>query len=112
MRKVVVFLIFFVFIFNSSFEVLAAVVNPEDLVPDSIEYQALVDLYSSTDGGNWANNTNWLNGNSIDSIANWHGIKVTNGDVTEITLNNNITTIFHPEIIFQFNCEIVQPLST
>ena len=86
MRKVVVFLICSFFL-NTSLKTYAQ--TDEGLVPDSIEYQALVDLYSSTDGGNWANNTNWLNGNSIDSIANWHGIKVTNGDVTEITLNNN-----------------------
>ena len=52
---------------------------------------ALVALYNSTDGENWLNNDNWLEG----PIDNWYGVEVTpwyNGlgrRVTNIYLSNN-----------------------
>ena len=46
---------------------------------------ALVKFYNSTHGNWWTNNTNWLS----KPIENWHGITVTNGRVTGITLSNN-----------------------
>ena len=33
-------------------------------------------------------------------------------NIVKTTLNNNIITIFHAEILFQFDCEIVQALNT
>lgn len=61
-------------------------------VPDEIEYQALLDLYNSTNGENWLNNSNWLHGNTIGDMATWHGVTVANGDVVEIVLNKNNLT--------------------
>ena len=46
---------------------------------------ALVALYDSTGGTNWTNNTNWLTG----PVSTWYGITVSNGRVTEISLNEN-----------------------
>jgi len=52
-------------------------------VPDW-EYDALVALYNSTDGGNWINNTNWLTGN-----PNWYGVTVQFAHVTSLVLWSN-----------------------
>ncbi|MCK4664225.1 MAG: T9SS type A sorting domain-containing protein [Bacteroidales bacterium] len=60
-----------------------------DLVPDEIEYQALKDLYDSTNGENWNNNTNWLQGNTSADFATWYGLTVSNGDVTRIYIVSN-----------------------
>ncbi|MCK4664208.1 MAG: hypothetical protein KAT68_15170 [Bacteroidales bacterium] len=60
-----------------------------DIIPDNIEYQVLLDLYNSTNGANWTNNTNWLNGETNEDFANWYGITLTNGDITEINLTGN-----------------------
>ncbi|QGY46221.1 T9SS type A sorting domain-containing protein [Maribellus comscasis] len=47
------------------------------------EYNALLDFYNSTNGDNWTNNTNWLD--TINhSVADWYGITVDSGHVTEI----------------------------
>ncbi|UII30387.1 PKD domain-containing protein [Fulvivirga ulvae] len=59
------------------------------VVPDALEYQALVDLYNATGGANWANNTNWLQGTTCTDFANWYGVTVENGDVTKIELHGN-----------------------
>ncbi len=61
-------------------------------VPDDQEYNALVELYLSTNGDNWVDRSNWFNGTSIDSIATWFGITVVGGDVTRIDLPNNNAT--------------------
>jgi Leucine-rich repeat (LRR) protein len=47
------------------------------------EYNALVDFYNSTNGDNWTNNTNWLDTINY-SVADWFGITVDSGHVTEI----------------------------
>ncbi|WP_297092238.1 C39 family peptidase [uncultured Draconibacterium sp.] len=46
---------------------------------------ALVDLYNSTDGDNWTNNENWLNG----PVSSWYGIAMQDTNVTEISLDQN-----------------------
>lgn len=66
-----------------------AVASDEGEVPDHIEYQALVDLYNSTGGDEWTNNTNWLQGNTSVDFATWYGLTVNNGDVREIDLSEN-----------------------
>jgi Leucine-rich repeat (LRR) protein len=48
---------------------------------------ALVDLYNSTNGVHWKNHTNWLTANPVST---WFGIRVSNGRVTKIILNNNM----------------------
>ena len=48
---------------------------------------ALVELYNSTGGDNWADNTNWLSQRPIDQ---WYGVEVdSNGRVTALDLNDN-----------------------
>lgn len=49
-------------------------------------YNALVDLYNSTDGSNWTDETNWI---VSDSVSTWVGIGVTGTDVISISLPNN-----------------------
>src|SRR6476620_7004910 len=61
----------------------ANTVNAQVNVQDSL---ALVDLYNSTDGPHWSNNTNWL---SNSPISTWFGIGVTNERVTRIGLPQN-----------------------
>ena len=48
----------------------------------------LVDLYNATDGDNWVNNENWLNG----PVSSWNGITVQDTNVTEIWLDMNDLT--------------------
>ena len=50
---------------------------------------ALVALYNATGGPNWTNNTNWL---SDEPLSEWHGVTVTNGRVTRLSLSNNQLT--------------------
>lgn len=53
------------------------------------ERETLVALYNATDGGNWTNSTNWLSNNDIST---WHGVSVSNGQVTGLDLSlNNLT---------------------
>ncbi|GAA4409267.1 hypothetical protein GCM10023187_32300 [Nibrella viscosa] len=52
------------------------------------DYQALVDLYNSTNGPNWSTNTNWLSGCDPCS-GGWYGITCTDGRVSQIDLNTN-----------------------
>jgi len=47
---------------------------------------ALVDLYNSTNGNGWINNTNWL---SNVPVNNWYGVTVRNGRVTDLQLFSN-----------------------
>ena len=49
------------------------------------DYNALVELYNSTDGANWTSNTNWLTGD----VNTWFGVSVVGDRVTELQLNNN-----------------------
>ena len=57
---------------------------------------ALIALYNSTGGENWANNTNW---NTDEDISAWFGVTVTGGRVTELSMRrNNLSGTFPPEI--------------
>jgi hypothetical protein len=53
-----------------------------DLESDSI---ALVDLYSSTNGKEWINNSNWLK----TKVKDWYGVTIEKGRVVGINLPNN-----------------------
>src|SRR4051812_20119092 len=46
---------------------------------------ALVDLYNSTDGAHWTNNSGWLNG----PVKSWYGINVSSDRVDQLILENN-----------------------
>ena len=56
---------------------------------------ALVELYNSTDGANWTNNTNWLTGPVVD----WFGITLAGNRVTNISLaSNSLSGSIPPEV--------------
>ncbi len=51
---------------------------------------ALIELYNSTDGANWDDNTNW---GSTEPLSEWYGVSAnTDGRVTNLALNNNALT--------------------
>jgi Leucine-rich repeat (LRR) protein len=52
----------------------------------SLECEALVALYNSTDGANWSNNTGW---NQTTAPCNWYGVSCENGHVTSLDLHSN-----------------------
>jgi len=59
------------------------------LSPNINDSLALVDLYNSTNGANWTNNTGWLQ----SPVSNWYGVVMdTTGRVTSLNLYfNNLT---------------------
>ena len=54
------------------------------------EKDALAALYNSTNGANWSNNTNWLNGDPCTD--NWYGVTCENDSVTRLSLSYNQLT--------------------
>lgn len=58
-------------------------------VPDSVELRVLTELFHGTGGPGWVNKANWLVGSTSADFATWHGVTVTNGDVTRIELPDN-----------------------
>ena len=56
---------------------------------------ALVDLYNATAGPSWTNNTNWLDNNQ--PLDMWHGVTVSNGRVTRLSLSSNRLTGSMPQ---------------
>ncbi|MEJ2567323.1 MAG: leucine-rich repeat domain-containing protein [candidate division WOR-3 bacterium] len=86
MRKKIVIYLFLIFVTN------LGAVFAQDREGDSL---ALVELYDSTDGDNWTNNTNWKSG----PIDTWYGVTVTGGRVTTLLLlNNNLVGSIPAEI--------------
>jgi len=70
------------------------------------ELRALSDLYNSTGGANWTNNTGWPSTaaewdaiTSIDQVSGWYGVTVVDGDITEVNLNDNSLIGTIPESI-------------
>ena len=65
--------------------VLSSDPSPCNQLPES-EKQALIALYTSTDGDNWGDNTGWL----VDSDpCNWYGVTCMGGHVTNLDLSGN-----------------------
>uniref|UniRef100_UPI00143054DB leucine-rich repeat domain-containing protein n=1 Tax=Maribellus sediminis TaxID=2696285 RepID=UPI00143054DB len=65
--------------------------NPVN-VEDSL---ALVAIYYSTNGDNWINNDNWLEG----PVSSWYGVTIDNNRVSELYLcTNNLEGYLPPEI--------------
>ena len=66
------------------------------------EYNALMDLYQSTNGANWTNNTGWSSAdpNVVQSVQGWYGVSTnTNGNVTSLYLAyNNLSGSMPQEI--------------
>ncbi len=56
-----------------------------------MQAEALTALYNATDGANWANKTNWLNGmDPCDAAARWFGVTCDgSGEVARIVLESN-----------------------
>ena len=52
----------------------------------SAECQTLVDIYNSTNGPNWTDNTGWLQTNTPCS---WVGVDCSNDHVSRLFLDNN-----------------------
>lgn len=60
------------------------------------ECEALVALYESTNGDNWTNNTDWL---ATNTPCSWFGITCWEGELIELSLNNNqLNGTIPPEI--------------
>ena len=55
----------------------------QDLSSDKVALEA---VYNATGGANWTDNTNWL---SSQPVGDWHGVTVSNGRVTRLSLANN-----------------------
>ena len=51
-----------------------------------LECEALVALYTSTDGANWSDNTNWL---STEPVNAWYGVGAGGGHVGALNLRTN-----------------------
>ena len=59
-----------------------------------VECEALLDLYHSTDGPNWKNNTGW---HANNTPCNWYGVSCSGGYVTSIYLHYNQVSGTIPE---------------
>jgi len=67
-------------------------VSTGDLEQDSL---ALVAIYHATDGDNWLDNTNWLDG----PVSTWYGVTVSDDRVTNLDIdNNNLVGVIPQEI--------------
>jgi Leucine-rich repeat (LRR) protein len=66
---------------------LISVINTKSVLAQGREEDslALVDLYDSTDGDNWTNNTNWKS----DTIDTWYGVTVSDNRVTQLDLHSD-----------------------
>lgn len=59
-------------------------------LPTQAEYDALMDLYASTNGSQWTNNVGWSSAdpNVVQSVAGWYGIYTdANGHITHLDLD-------------------------
>jgi RHS repeat-associated protein len=74
-----------------------------DQVPDELEYKALEDLYNSTNGPDWRNKTNWLNGSTSKDFADWFGVEVVNGDIYALKLPNNNLNGNLPKALYELS---------
>ncbi|PKV51938.1 Leucine-rich repeat (LRR) protein [Aquimarina sp. MAR_2010_214] len=69
------------------------------------ERQALIDIYNTTNGANWANtlsnNKPWLINDPNSKVCDWYGVSVANGKVTSLRLIKNTLTGNIPSSLFQ-----------
>jgi gliding motility-associated-like protein/uncharacterized delta-60 repeat protein len=70
---------------NQSSQSISVLRNSIALSVSAVQRNALIALYTATDGANWTDNTGWL---SADE-STWVGITVTGCDVTDISLPGN-----------------------
>lgn len=73
-----------------SCEILEDLMGGDNHLNDTIERARLIELYNSTNGDSWVDNTNWC---SEEPLNEWYGIKTDkSGNVTSINLSNNNLT--------------------
>ena len=53
----------------------------------TVEREALIALYNSTDGANWSDSTNWMG--AVDTECDWEGVTCSEGHVTRLNLDSN-----------------------
>lgn len=53
------------------------------------QYDFLTELYQSTSGEMWTNNTNWLVRNDNITLCNWYGITCSGKWVEKVDLSHN-----------------------
>ncbi|MGI8950486.1 MAG: hypothetical protein ACR2FN_02765 [Chitinophagaceae bacterium] len=70
-------------------------------VQDSL---ALVDLYDSTNGQNWTNQTNWL---TSAPVSTWYGVTTISGRVSDIHLADNKLNGYIPSSLHNLHNLIV-----
>ncbi|SMC00677.1 hypothetical protein SAMN00120144_3057 [Hymenobacter roseosalivarius DSM 11622] len=82
-------LLFFVLLLLAGPGAWAQTPSAEGLVPDSTELRVLREFYAATGGPTWTNRTNWLSGTTLADAATWHGVTISNNDVTRLSLPTN-----------------------
>ncbi|MEM9337921.1 MAG: hypothetical protein AAGA66_04280 [Bacteroidota bacterium] len=80
----------------------------EGQIPDSVEIHALTQLYASTNGEEWDDNTNWL---KVNKWPDWEGVTYENGDVVGLNLRSNDLHGSLPEVIYELTALQVLNLS-
>mmetsp|Transcript_30299 Transcript_30299/g.47014 ORF Transcript_30299/g.47014 Transcript_30299/m.47014 type:complete len:100 (-) Transcript_30299:150-449(-) len=78
MNKLTSFLCFFL--------VLSRIIVGQDLV-DNVQKTALEIFYNSTDGQDWQQKDNWMNGDPCLHL--WYGVDCKNSEVIELSLGFN-----------------------
>jgi hypothetical protein len=82
-----------------------------DIQPDEEEFRILSEFYKQMNGKNWKKKTNWLRGRTSADMANWYGVVVRNGDVSEIHLDNNKLLGKIPKSIYRLDALVSLSLS-
>jgi len=62
----------------------------------TIERDALIALYNSTDGANWSNNAGWLG--AVGTECAWYGVACAAGHVETLTLHYGLKGVIPPEL--------------
>ena len=65
-----------------------------DAAVPSHEREALVALYNSTDGANWENNTNWLEGDPCSNL--WFGVTCDDSGTTVMDISLEVNQLSGP----------------
>jgi alpha-tubulin suppressor-like RCC1 family protein len=84
----------------------------------TLECEALVALYTATDGPNWTNHTDWLQTNTP---CGWYGVNCVNGRLTELLLGTNnlsgtlpaeIGNLVNLRLLLLFQNQLTGPIPT
>lgn len=59
----------------------------DSLQMSNAERDALLDLYTSTNGNHWKNNSNW--GFGSPCVSDWYGVNCVDGKVVFLYVKNN-----------------------